>query len=323
MVSSDVTKAQCGLHRRITGAVAVLVVLVLLPVVGGCDLQRLTVEQTAGVLRAGAVATEREPDVQFAREAIPGNLKTIETFLVSAPDNEILLELLARGYYSYAFGFLEQELEVAQYEFASEEEIRNLRSRTTIHYLRARDYAWELLDRPPVREAAEAGDLEALKARLAELDVEDVPGLFWVGYGWGSAINHLQDDPDEVAALPVVEAIMDRVEELDEGYYWGGVHFFKGVYWASRPEMFGGDPTLAKKHFDIAMAGHGEANLMIPYLYARFYAPQVQDRKMFVELMKRVATADVDAYPDLRLNNEIAKERARWWLAHIDELIYQ
>ncbi len=288
-----------------------------------CDLQRLTVNQTADVLYAGSIAIDREPDVQFGRDAIPASLKTLETFLVSAPDNEKLLELLAKGYYSYAFAFLEGDLERAQVEFAEEETIATLRQRCLIHYLRARDYGFRLLDMPELEKAAREGDLEKLEKELKNVEKEDVPGLFWAGYGWASAINLNQGDTDMVASLGTVELMMKRVEELDTDYFAGGVLYFFGVYYASRPAMFGGKPELAKEYFDRAMEAYGEENQMIPFLYARFYAPAVQDREKFVELMYGVATANVDDYPDLRLNNEVARERARFWLEHMDELIYE
>lgn len=301
----------------------IFVIAVALLCAASCDLQRLTVNQTADVLYDGSVALDREPDVEFARDAIPASLKTLETFLVSAPDNPKLLELLAKGYYSYAFAFLEGDLEVAQVEFAEEETIESLRRRSVIHYLRARDYGFRLLDRPELEKAARAGDLEVLERELAEVEEDEVPGLFWAGYGWASAINLNQGDTDMVASLSTVEMMMKRVEQLDTEYFAGGVLYFFGVFYASRPAMFGGKPELAKEYFERAMESHGEKNQMIPFLYARFYAPAVQDRELFVEKMHAVATADVDDHPNLRLNNEIARKRARFWLKNMDELIFE
>lgn len=300
-----------------------LFVAFLMPLLSSCDLQRLTVDQTADVFYDGSVAIDREPDPQLAREAIPASLKTLETFLVSAPDNPKLLELLAKGYYSYAFAFLEGDLERAQVEFAEEETIETLRRRCVIHYLRARDYGFRLLDNPELEQAARDGDIEKLEAELDNVDKEDVPGLFWAGYGWASAINLNQGDTDMVGSLTTVEVMMKRVEQLDTDYFAGGVLYFFGVFYASRPPMFGGKPELAKEYFERAMESHGEANQMIPFLYARFYAPAVQDRELFVEKMHGVATAEVDDYPDLRLNNEVARERARFWLENMDELIFE
>ncbi|MEZ4461920.1 MAG: TRAP transporter TatT component family protein [bacterium] len=192
-----------------------------------------------------------------------------------------------------------------------------------LHYLRSRDYGFQLLNRPALRKAALENDLETLAIELNKLERQDVPGLFWAGFGWVSAINLSQDNPDLVAALGTVELMMRRVEKLDDQYFDSGINLFFGVFYASRPAMFGGDPEKAKIYFDKAMEKFGNKNLMIPFLYARFYAPQVQDKDLFFTLMHRVATANMNTEPDRRLNNEIARERAIYWLEHSDELIFE
>ncbi len=289
----------------------------------GCSLSKLAVDQTAGALYEGSIVMEREPDAQLARDALPGSLKTMETLLVSSPENEYLLELLAKGYYSYAFAFLETDLEFASYAGGEEAEIKELNRRCVLHYLRARDYGFLLLDNEAVRQAALNGDAKKLKEELKNLDEDDVPGLFWVGYGWASAINLSQDDSDMVARLGEVEAIMKRVQELNDDYFDAGVHYFFGVLYSSRPAMFGGDPEKAKKHFDIAMKRYGDSNLMIPFLYGRFWASQTQNKEVFEEMMNRVVSADLNAHPDRRLNNTIARKRAKFWIENMDELIFE
>jgi hypothetical protein len=87
--------------------------------------------------------------------------------------------------------------------------------------------------------------------------------------------------------------------------------------------MFGGNPELAKELFERGMKSHGDQNLLIPYLYARFYATQTQDRELFNSLMAGILEADVTAHPDLRLNNEIARARARFWVENVQELFFE
>lgn len=309
--------------RRVARVSCLLVAAIATTMLSGCSLQRLTVNQTADVLYAGQPALEREGDPQFAREAFPASLKTIETFLLSSPDNEKMLEMLAKGYFSYAFGFLEWDLERGRFELAEEEDLREMNRRAVLHYLRSRDYGFMLLDMPQLEAAARANDIEVLEAELAKVSAEDVAGLFWAGYGWGSAINLSQSDTSMVASIATVEAIMKRVEQLDDDYFYAGVHLFFGIFYASRPAMFGGDPAKAKHHFDIAIERHGEYNMMIHYLMARYYAPTQQDRALFVSTMERVANHQDTDHPNVRLNNEIARERARFWLRRVDELIYE
>jgi hypothetical protein len=298
--------------------------LLSMALLSGCSLQKITVNQTADVLWEGRTALESEPDPQFARDAMPASLKTLETFLESAPDNRKLLRMLAKGYFSYSFAFLEEDIMRMQAAGASSEEIDEVMQRAVLHYMKSHRYGLRLLDDEEFEKAATDLNLDKVEKLLKEMDEEDVPGLFWTGYGWGSAANLAQSNTDMVAALPVVEAIMKRVVELEPGFFYSGAPLFFGVYYGSRPPMFGGNPDLAKKYFEQAMRQHGDKNLLIPALYARFYAtaPGVQDRELFERLLTEVLEADASKHPKLRLNNEIAKRRAEFWLQRIDDLFY-
>lgn len=298
---------------------AALVGTVSVLALGGCNVQKLTANTTAKALDFGSVALDREADLEFARYAFPASLKTIETFLVSSPENKELLLLLARGYNAYAFGIVEADLEHAQMD-GPEEDVESLSRRAKLHYLRAREYGFRWLDRPDFSDAAHAGDLEKVEAMLGDFTKEDAPGLFWTLYGWASAVNLGKDDPELMAGLPVIELMLNRMLELDPDYNAGAPYAMAGVYHASKPPALGGDPEVAKGYFDKGLATHGE-NLLLPYLTARFYAPMVQDRALFDEMMAKVAGADVTQHPDLRLTNEIARDRAKFWAKHVDEII--
>ena len=286
----------------------------------GCNIKKLTADTTAKNLAFGSVAMDRESDLEFARYAFPASLKTIETFLVSSPENRTLLLLLARGYNADAFGIVEGDLEHAQLD-GPEEAIESLSRRAKIHYLRGREYGFRWLEKETLENAAREGDLETLEAELAKLKKEDTPGLFWAVYGWASAINLAKDDPHMMSALPVVERMMFRAYELDPDYNAGAPYAMLGVYHSSKPPALGGEPEVAKKYFEEGMAAHGDSNMLLPYLYARFYGPMVQDRALFDAMIAKVAAADVTQHPDLRLTNEIARDRARFWATHVDELI--
>src|SRR3954449_12045591 len=72
---------------------------------------KMTVDSTAPVLKRASASFDAESDVTLAREALPGNLKTIDGFLAVRPAQPDLLELTALAYVQYAFGFLEDDLE--------------------------------------------------------------------------------------------------------------------------------------------------------------------------------------------------------------------
>ena len=76
----------------VVAAVAVAVV-----VTGGCSVRRMALNQTSEVFKDGMVAVNEEPDYDFAGDAFPASLKTVEVMLVSVPDNPALLEMLAQA----------------------------------------------------------------------------------------------------------------------------------------------------------------------------------------------------------------------------------
>lgn len=314
LLDGDVRR--CGRPWLLAGMIC------LLTFAAGCSLQQITIRQTADVFAKGKLAMDRESDPEFARQALPANIKTIESLLVSAPENEQLLGLLAESYFSYAFGFLEHDITLAETRLAGEAEIEGRIARAVNHHLRARDYGFRLLGRPEFRDAALEPDVDRVESMLSEMDEGDVAPLFWIGNAWGSAINLAQQDPDLVAGLPAVEAIMKRVLELDPSFYYSGAHVFFGVYYADRPPMAGGDPDKAKKHFEAAMERHGDQDLMIPFLYGRYWGEQTQDREFFDKMMDKVLEADLSEHPDTRLRNEIARKRAKFWKEHADDLFY-
>ncbi len=303
--------------------VGVLVVMLCLLVgITGCDLDRFTTNTTAPVLAKGAIALDRESDLVFARESLPASLKTLETFLVSSPDSPELLFLLTTGFNSYAFAFREGDLEKARLT-GPEEKIDALTRRSVLHYLRARTYGFALLDFPDLQQAALDGDTKTASRLLKQLTKDDVPALFWATQAWAAAINLAQDDPDMVGALPMVELFLDRLLVLDRGYMDGMPLAVHGVYWSSRPPMFGGDPEKARASFEEAVEKYGDKNLLVSYLYGRFYGAQTQKKEIFNAMMAKVLDADVEKHPDLRLNNEVARERARFWVSHSDEIFFE
>jgi hypothetical protein len=65
----------------------------------------------------------------------------------------------------------------------------------------------------------------------------------------------------------------------------------------------------------------GDKKMLLPYFYmAKSYAVQVQDKELFLSLLKTVEDAPIDILPEQRLVNAIAKRKAKALAARVDEL---
>ncbi len=284
----------------------------------GCSLQRLAVDQTAGIIVAAAPAIQQEGDFEYARQALPAGLVQVQGLWQVAPDNEDLLLQLASGYAAYALVFLEDEMEAAADD---PDEYARRERRVTRFFLRSRRYGLRLVEQQNEGfRAALKGGHSDVRAYLSERDEDDVPALFWTSYAWGAAIGHSLDDIELIADIPTVLTLMERVAELDGSYQGGGVHTFLGSVYAGIGEAVGGDPEKGKRHFEKALRQQRRRDLLALVQYAKTYCVNTQNREKFRALLREVI--DAPDYRENRLVNTAAKRRARRLLAREDELFY-
>src|SRR3972149_5079474 len=86
-----------------------LSLLVLLFLGSSCSLKKMAVSRLSEVLAESEVVYRSDEDPELVAEALPFNLKTIETLLVSSPDHRGLLLSATTGFTFYAYGFVEPE----------------------------------------------------------------------------------------------------------------------------------------------------------------------------------------------------------------------
>lgn len=270
----------------------------------GCvSIDRYALRVTASMLERGRKAALEEPDYQLGRDAVASQLKLIETMLVTEPENLALRRLAAEGFGGYAFLFVED---------AEPNRAKGL-------YIRGRDHALAALALKSVFKGLKDKNIDDFENALKWAKKEDVPDLFWAGFGWGGMVNLSKDDAAALADLPKVVLLMKRVYELDPAFHFGGADLFFGVYYASRPAMLGGDPAKAKIHFEWANRITRGQYLMTDVLDARWYAVAVQDRELFKRLLTTVLEAPAGILPEARLTDEAAKKKAAMYLEKIDD----
>lgn len=288
------------LRRRAAVANLALVWLTL----SGCSTSQLIARGAAPLIDHGMAAMNRETDLELARASIPANLKMIEALLLADPGNAAYRVQAAMGFHGYALGFVEADDP----------------DRAVALYQRARDHALVALDQAGMPQAMLMGKPAELQRALAKLDARAVPALFWAASAWGKWIELQLDNPARLDELPRVEALMQRVLDLDETYYYGSAHVFFGVYYGGRAPMFGGDYARAARHFDQA-ASIGQNQLQWVEVYrARYLLRQMGQREAFHATLSRVLDAPASPDPELHLANVLAKKEAASLLAQEGDL---
>jgi hypothetical protein len=267
--------------------------------------QNVAVNSTSGILTYGQAAIFEESDLTIAEAAIPGNLKLVEAlYRAKDGDDDKLGTMLAQGYTGYALAFVED----------TDPE------RAKAIYTRARDYGLKVLRKNKKFDAAFDQDAAAFQEGVNTFTKDDVPTIFWTANAWGSLVNLGMADPEIVGDLSKVNALMDFVLRTDEQFYYGSAHLYFGTILATIPKVLGGRPELAKQHFEKCFA-IGQNKMLLPYVFmAKSYAVQVQDKELFLSLLKKVEDAPIDILPEQRLVNAVAKRKAKALAARVDEL---
>jgi tetratricopeptide (TPR) repeat protein len=244
-------------------------------------------------------AVNMSNDVDLMRDGLPAGLIQIDGFIKSDPNNKILL-VGAESYFGYAFSFVEDVN----------------KPRASALYLKARDYALRVL-RKNRQFDEEANDLNEV---LSKCTKEDVPALYWAASSWLAWIGLNVGNPMAMMDLPKVEAMLQRVIELDETYYYGTAHSMLGGLYAAPPKSMGGNPEKAKRHFQRAFELSKSKLLVVPFIYAKFYAVQIQDKVLFVKTLNDIIATPVNFFPEKNLANEVTKRKAKDLLEKVDTL---
>lgn len=277
------------------GSGRLLLTVLLGALSSGCSLTRgIAIRSMVPILENTALAARERSDLGTVETALPANLLLVDGLIRTAPGNRDLLELGAYLYFGYALGFVES---------------RDSRL-ASLYYATARDYGLRALERRSAFRKGRQGDLEAFRSSLASLRRSDAAAMAWTAASWGRWLSLNLDSPPAIAEMPRLEALLDRLLELDAEFEQGLPHALRGTYDSLRPEMFGGNPQRAKQHFDRALEISGRRMLLFQVFYAEFYCRQVLDEDGFVAALEEVRSAPVQLVPEARLMNEVARARA-------------
>lgn len=297
---------------------AMIGVLAVALVTGGCSIRRYAVNTIGDVLASGGSLYESDEDLVLIGDALPFSLKLIESLLAESPNHRGLLLSATRGFVLYAYAYVHDEAERLARDDV--QRARALRDRARRLYLRAVRYALQALEHtyPGFAEQLSAQPRIAVQRIGMDVAEQDTPLLYWTAVALGLAIAVSKNEPTILARLPEVEALLDRALALQEYWNAGTLHEFTITWMAARGGR--GNPEAIRRHYERALRlSHGQ-RASVYVAYAEAVALPNQDRTAFMALMHKALAVDLEADPEHRLLNTIAQRRARWLLERIDEL---
>lgn len=290
--------------------------VIALALLSGCAsfIDRKAASSTYRILEKSMEAAERQSDLQLAREALPGGIMQLSAFALAYPDHRGFRVMHADALCQYAVAFVFDDWEDAT--LTGRRDAADPIAERLPGLLRSCVDANVALLPPPWRAAHAAGG-DAFTAKLAGLTRAEVPAVLWIAMA-GSVEIALAPFAN-LTKLPVVKATLARIAEVFPGYHDADAEILLGTLEAATSAMFRGADGVER--FAAARKLAGERALSVEVMFARGVAVGRKDRALFTTTLERVLAADVTRWPEHRLANEVARKKARRYLAAIDTLI--
>ena len=305
-----------------------LALIVSTSLLAGCSIgENLAYKSTSKILSRAQPSLQMEADYELARTAIPGALKTVEGFWVSGPPAEAAARferILAEGYCQYGTGFVEDDWEAAKLkQDVVAVDYHNARSVNI--FTRCLNFSLKLLGSRWQKEIFGTPEVQA--KLIADTGKGHRFELMYAAAALGGLVNHNLTRIEMISYLPTVQAMMERVVEIDtksgppsNKAHAALPHLALGMIHSARSPSMGGDPAKAKAAFEKALEVTEGKFLLARALMAYRIGMQTNDRKFFHDNLVKVLETPPSIWPEQRLANEIAHRKARRYLSHEKEL---
>ena len=213
--------------------------------------------------------------------------------------------MAAQGFTAYALAFVEDENP----------------QRAVKLYHRGRDYAARWVKIKYNSNLLDMVKLDEFEKALKKMPSKAVPGLFWMGNAWASAMMLSLHDVESIANLPKAEMLMRFVLEHDESYYFGGAHLFFCGYYGARPRMLGGSPDKALEHINKQIELTNGTFMLGELFKVKYVSLPALDEAAARAGLEKILEFDIDSAPDTRLVNRVAQEKARTLLGNLEDYL--
>jgi hypothetical protein len=240
-------------------------------------------------------------DLNMVASGAPAYLIMVDSLIDQAPDSPDMLSSGAQLYTAYSDVFV-----------TNKDRKKKLADKAMNYALQsicaAKSDACDLKNQP----------FGQFRTVVNDLEKDELPYLFTLGNAWASWIMAHKDDFNALADIARIEAIMNRIIELDDTYKDGAADLYLGTLATFLPPALGGKPEQGKRYFEKAISICEGKNLMAKVVYAKLYAKMMFDRPLFDKLLKEVMETDpnIDGYT---LLNTYAQQQAKQLLDDADD----
>jgi hypothetical protein len=236
-----------------------------------------------------------ENDPQLVRDGSPTLMLLVESFVNGNPDDPGTLAAAAQMYSAYTTAFVAAENP----------------ERAKLLSEKAKNYAFRAVSLKNKEFARRNGlpfaDFEPV---LATFKKEDAKDLFLIVSVWATWIQTHADDWNAVADLAKVQALTQKLVELDGNYYYGAPHLYMAVLYTFLPPALGGRMDDGRREFEAAIKAADGRFLPTYVYYAKQVALTLLDKDLFDRLIRHVRETPADIVPELTLVNTLAKKDA-------------
>ncbi|MCL2138995.1 MAG: TRAP transporter TatT component family protein [Treponema sp.] len=291
-----------------------------------CSMSKLAAKAAAGRLTGKGASNvfTSDSDPALVGEALPFAIKMYESLLQANPKHPGLLETTGSLFIMYANAFVQGPAEFLPGDRYLERQAETARAGKL--YFRGLEllYRGLALRHPAFNgffQNNKAGSpVQNLPEALAKMKKSDVPLLYWAGAGGLSAFSLNPFDPGLGLKISEFLAFIKLAYELDPDYNKGALDEALFLYYASVPEILGGDKAKAEEHYRRALEKSGGNNAGVFVSYAKAVSIPNQDYDTFKATLETALSIDIDADPSQRLVNVISQQKAQHLLDSANQL---
>ena len=272
----------------------------------GC-IDRMILDGTLKSTRDASKAFDTLTDLEVAKLGAGSSLVQLEGMQQLAPDNEDALFLLTQSWAGYGAAFIEDEWEQAVDRGDDDQEVAQA-TRARAAYERSIRFGTLLMEMRHPGFFAATRNTETLRAYLKPLGKEEAANLLWLGIAWLSRGGVVSERSDIDAELFVAEELLEKSVQLDPTLAYATGLSALAAYHARSPDA---ELKQSKELFEKSLSMTARKALSVQVLYAQSFACNSHDATLYRQLLDEVIAAPDDVLPEQRLENVIAKRKAK------------